>query len=707
MAKKDSRSKRSGDAGLDLASAFPAASEEAWRGLVGRILGDRDFAETLVRKTYDGIAIQPLYTGKDWPAEAEASGFPGLPPFTRGHRVTGQAVSGWDIRQCHVHPDPSRCNDAILEDLGRGVTSIDLRLDLAGRRGQDSNDGHAAKMVGVGGVMVACIGDLDRALKGVHIDACPVGMHSGAAFLPAAAMMFGLVQRRGVAREAFLGALNADPLGALAELGGLTTSTRDALTQLGSLARYVAQEFPAATAVAVDASGYHDAGASEGQELACAVATGTAYLRAMAEAGLDMDSCFRQIAFTFATDANLFLSIAKLRAARRLWSRVAEACGVPQAVREMRLHAVTSGRMLAKRDPWVNILRGTVATLAASAAGADSITVLPFTAAIGVPDPAALRIARNTQLVLQQESSLNRVIDPAGGAWAIENLTEAMAREAWKLFQAIESEGGMPAALERGSIQARIAAVAAQRAGRVAALAEPLTGTSAFPDVAERPVPVDPVDLPKLRAQAISRLKKSRGTLVKLAAVGGAASWEPLVAGALAGASLAELGRVSAKSAPAVAEPLPRQRLGEPFEALRDASDAYLERTGKRPNIFLATIGSLAAYAAAVSYTRNLLAAGGIEAETGDGGSDPAAIAKAFQRSGADIAVICSDKAGYREIGADLAGALAKAGARKIYVAGRPPEDDSAVGVKGFLYEGCDVVTMLRDMLQAMGILGQ
>ena len=715
MAKKDRRSKRGGDARLDLASAFPAASDEAWRGLVGRILGDRDFAEALVRKTYDGIAIQPLYTAKDWPAAEEASGFPGMPPFTRGHRVTAQAMSGWDVRQRYVHPDPSRCNEAILEDLGRGVTSIDLQLDLAGRMGRDSDAPDAFGMVGIGGVMLASIDDLDEALKGVHLDACRIGIQAGAAFLPAAAMMLGLVQRRGVAREAFAGALNADPLGALAELGGLATSTRDALAQLGSLARHVAEAFPAVTAVAVDASGYHDAGASEAQELACAVATGTAYLRAMTEAGLDIDACFGQVAFTFATDANLFLSIAKLRTARRLWSRVAEACGAPQAVRGMRLHAVTSGRMLAKRDPWVNILRGTVATLAASAAGVDSITVLPFTAAIGVPDRAALRIARNTQLVLQQESSLNRVIDPAGGAWAIETLTDAMAGEAWKLFQAIESEGGMPTALESGRIQDRIAAVAVQRAGRVATLAEPLTGTSAFPDLAERPVPVDPVDLPKLRAQAIARLKKRRAASAAtspdlsaaVAAAGDAASWETLVTAAQAGAFLGAFIPASAKTSPAIAAPLPRRRLGEPFEALRDASDAYLERTGKRPIVFLAAIGGLAGYTAAASYARTVLAAGGIESEMGDGGSDPAAIAEAFRRSGTDVAVICSDKAGYRAMGADLAAALAQAGAREVYVAGRPPAGSGSGGVKGFLYEGCDVVTLLRGILQGMEILGR
>jgi methylmalonyl-CoA mutase len=716
MAKKSNRTRRSSTGQFELAGAFPATSDEAWRALVQRILGDRDFDEALTRKTYDDITIEPLYTAKDWHPGEEASGFPGMAPFTRGHRVIGHTTSGWDIRQLHGHPDRSTCNKAILEDLGRGVTSIDLRFDRAGRRGRDSDDPEAAADVGVSGAMIACIDDLDEILDGVYLDACPVGVRAGAACLPAAGMMLALLARRGIASDAFAGALNADPLGALAEMGELATSAEDALGQLAALARHVVAAYPLATAVAVDTTCYHDAGASEAQELACAVATGAAYLRAMTAAGLDLDAAFGQIAFTFSTDANLFLSIAKLRAARKLWGRVAEACGMPTVMREMRLHAVTSERMLSRRDPWVNILRGTVAALAASVAGADSVTVLPFTAAIGIPDAGARRIARNTQLVLQQESSLSRVIDPAGGSWAIENLTDAMAREAWTLFQAIEKEGGMPAAIESGRLRDRIAAVAARRARQVAGLGDPLTGTSAFPNLAEQRVAVEQVDLPKLRRQASARLNRHRARAAKLPAVARLASLadvdaatlcEAIVGGAAAGASLHLLTDASGRANAARAVPLRRHRLSEDFEALRDASDAYLERTGKRPTVFLAAVGTLARYTTALAYARNFLATGGIDAIAGDGGTKVATIVRRFQSSGADVAVICSDEAGYHAVGPGLAAALADAGAREVYVVGRPAGKDGPfgpAGVKGFLYEGCDVLAQLNGMLQGMGI---
>jgi methylmalonyl-CoA mutase len=716
MAKKTKRPRRLGKGRLDLAGGFPAASDEAWRRLVKRILGDRDIDEVLTRKTYDGIAIHPLYTAEDWRPDEDASGFPGMPPYTRGHRVVGQSAGGWDIGQRHAHPEPSACNQAILDDVERGVTSIELRLDRAGRKGRDSDDPAAVADIAVDGIAISSIEDLDTVLEGVFLDACPIGLRAGAAYLPTAAMLIGLLSRRGIAGKAFAGAFNADPLGALAELGELPTSGADALELMAALARHVAEAFPAATTVAVDATVYHEAGASEAQELACAVATGAAYLRALTAAGLDLATAFRQIALTFATDANLFLSIAKLRAARRLWGRVAEACGTPQATRSMRLQAVTSERMMLRRDPWVNILRGTVAALSASVAGADSIIVLPFTTAIGLPDRAARRIARNTQLVLQQESSLSRVIDPAGGSWAIESLTDAMAQEAWTLFQGIEAEGGMLAAIESGRIQERIAAVAARRAQQVAELGNPLIGTSAFPDLSEQPVGIETVDVPALRSQTAVRLDRHRAGIartpaaVRLAALAGAAArvrCEAILEGAAAGATLNALYRATSGAKPATAVPLRRVRLGQDFDALRGASDAYLERTGKRPIVFLAAIGSPAQYMTAAAYARNFLAAGGIAA-AGDGeDTDGTAAVRAFRSSGARIAVLCSDEAGYRGAGAGLASALTEAGAQLVYMVGRPPGDAgsaAADGVKGFLYEGCDVLAILKAMHRVMGI---
>jgi len=548
------------------------------------------------------------------------------------------------------------------------------------------------------------VDDLDAVLHGVYLDACPVSLRAGAAFLPAASLLLALLARRGVDPKSFTGAFNADPLAVLTAAGSLPQSVENALEQLAALARHVAAASPGATAVAVDTTVYHDAGASEAQELACAMAAGVTYLRAMTAAGLDLDAAFGQIAFTFATDANLFLSVAKLRAARRLWGRISEACGHTRAVRRMRLHATTSARMVSRRDPWVNILRGTVAALAASVAGADSVTVLPFTVAIGLPDAHARRIARNTQLVLQQESSLSRVVDPAGGSWAIENMTDDLAREAWRLFQEIERDGGLPSALAGGSLQARIAAIAETRARRIGALGDPLTGTSAFPNLGEQPVSVEQVDRAALRRRSDARAA-STPALDALAVAGNATIVAAMLDAAAAGATLDAMTAATARGEAARAAPLARWRLGEAFEMLRDASDARLEKTGKRPTVYLATIGSLARFTAAATYARNFMAAGGIDAVVGDGGTDAGAIAAAFRSSGLEIAVICSDAPGLKEHGTAVAEALSGAGARELFIVGRPGGEAPVAGVKGFLYEGCDVLTVLRGLMERMGVL--
>lgn len=691
---------------MPLAEGFAPSSDEAWKGMVERIVGD-DGAAALTKTTYDSIPIQPLYTAADWRGEEEASGFPGMLPFTRGQHFIPVTPGGWDIRQRQSHPDRLAGNAAILEDLERGCTSIDIQFDEAARSGRLAIDPAAGGLMGRSGAMVYSVDELDELLRGVYLDACPISLHAGAAYLPVAGMLEAVLQRRGVADDAFAGAFNADPLSSLAAFGALPGSAESALDQLGAFAVHVAERFPAATSAAVDTTVYHNAGASEAQELACALATGTAYLRAMASAGLALDTAFRQIVLAFAADGNLFLSIAKLRAARRLWGRVAEACGVASAVRGMRLHAITSERMMSRRDPWVNILRGTIATLAASVAGADSITVLPFTNALGLPDAAARRIARNTQLVLQQESSLGRVIDPAGGSWAIENITDDLAQTAWRLFQEIEADGGLVASLDSSRLQDRIAAVAAARARRVGALGDPLTGTSAFPDLAEEPVAVETADLDRLRAGAADRMARSAAgaaaSVERAAMANGPALVDAVVECAAEDAPLGALVAAAARGTAARVRRLPAERLSAPFERLRDASDTYLEMTGTRPTVFLATLGKLPDFMTAATYARNFLAAGGIDTVQGPEDTDDDAIVAAFEASGATVAVVCSSASDATGRAPVLASALTGAGARGVYVVG---QGEAKKPVRAFLHDGCDVPALLSEMLTRMEVLG-
>ena len=591
----------SGPESLSLAADFPAATDAQWLKLVDKILAGADFEKKLVARTYDGIALKPLYTRADWHAENDASGLPGGAPYTRGSTALGNTVSGWDIRQAHGG-DPGVVNKAILEDLERGVTSILLRTDGAA---------------------------LDRVLAGVMLDLAPVILDSPGATLPAATALMKLLTARGQ-QKVFAGNFGLDDLG-----NGLAD-----IAALGAAAVEIARDFPKARAFNVRGTVYHAAGSSDAQELGGAVATALSYLRAMTAAGMTIDAACGQIAFTLATDADFFLSIAKFRALRKLWARATEVCGAD--ARTAPVSACTASRMISRRDPWVNVLRTTVACFAAGIAGADAVTVLPFDGS-----ELARRVARNTQVVLQEEASLAKVVDPAGGAWMFERLTDELADKAWAFFQEIERAGGMTKALPL--VAEKIAAVQAERARNIARRKDPITGVSEFPNINE-----------------------------------------------------ADAAPISATSGAGL-KPI---RLAEGFEHLRDLSDAFKARTGQRPRIFLANLGAVTDFTARATFAKNFFEAGGIEAVPGAGGSNPADMARDLKHSGAAFAIICGTDTGYAGNAAAIAKALKDAGAKTVYLAGRPGELEvplKAAGVDEFIFMGGDVLGTLERAHKKLG----
>ncbi|MEU2116372.1 methylmalonyl-CoA mutase family protein [Streptomyces sp. NPDC016459] len=597
------------DDGLPLASEFPDAPHEQWQHLVAGVLrksgkevsGDaaEDALSTLLE---DGLDTRPLYTARD---AAPDAGLPGFAPFVRGGRAEGNTPGGWDVRQRHLAAD----GDAVLADLENGVTSLWL---------------------GVGGTGIP-VASLAPVLGGVYLDLAPVVLDAGDETEAAADRLFRLYEERGVAADAARGNLGADPLGHEARTGRPAYD----LASVAGLARRCADRYPGLRALTVDALPYHEAGGSAAQELGCSLATGVAYLRGLTGAGLGIAEACAQLEFRYAATADQFLTIAKLRAARRLWARVAEVCGAREAGAQ-RQHAVTSPVMMTRRDPWVNMLRTTVATLAAGVGGADSVTVLPFDEALGLPDAFARRIARNTSTVLIEESHLSRVIDPAGGSWYVERLTDELAHAAWEFFQGIERAGGQQAALRSGTVGERLAETWSARSAKLATRREPITGVSEFPNLGEKPV--DRVPAP-----------------------------EPPAGG------------------------LPRVRRDEAFEALRARSDAHLAATGARPRVYLAALGPAAAHSARLAFADNLFRTGGIEPVT-DGD---------FEESGAQEVCLCSSDAVYEEQAEVTARNLRAAGARHVFLAGRP---GPYPGVDTYAFAGCDAVALLSTTLDRMGV---
>lgn len=693
---------------LTLAGDFPAPTKDQWLAAVEKALKGAPFDKKMLTRTYEGITLQPLYTLDDWAPENDPSGLPGFKPYTRGGQVAGQRVQGWDVRQLHTHPDPQALNKAVLTDLERGATSVTLRLDDAARGGDDADT--ATNYAGLNGLMAYTVDDLDVALNGVYADMAGTALEPGAAFLPAAALLAAHWRGKGADAAKVLGAFNADPLNRLAATGDLPGGTDAMLMAMADLAAWTSKTHPHVTAVRVDTAPYHLAGATETQDLAIAMATAVQYLRAMTDAGLSIDDAARQIVFALPVGADQFMGIAKLRAARRLWGRVMEVCGASDEAGRMRLTATTAERIVSQRDPWVNMLRTTVTTFAGAVGGAESITVLPFDAMLGLPTEFARRIARNTQLILMEESNLDKVIDPAGGSWYVETLTEQVADEAWTLFQDIEKHGGMVACLESGHVLAKIEAAHTARAANIAKRKDPITGVSEFPNIHEKPVDVEKPDLDALRRAAAGKTKEARkDVFLPLGELGSGAVTEAAVAAAAEGATLGALSKaLFAAGETATVKAMPQRRLAAEFEELRDASDEFMVTTGARPKVFLANLGPIAAHTARATFAKNFFEAGGIEAVTNAGFSDAEGCAAAFKESGAPVAILCSSDDVYGEMAEDAAKALKAAGAKRLFLAGAPGEKKdayTAAGIDAFVFMGCDVLSTLRDTLVLMGVI--
>lgn len=619
------------------ASQFPQPTREQWQRLVAgvlrksRVIGEEDAPEhpedLLATTTYDGIRLAPLYTADD---AAPDSGVPGLPSYVRGARAAGASLDGWDVRQLHADPDPVRTAEAVLADLENGVSSVFLQTGAPGAA--DALDP----------------AELPRVLAGVLLDLAPVALDPGADFTAAADALLAVHRDRGVAAQEVRGNLGADPVTTHARTGRAPGAGAD-LAAAADLAVRVHAEFPHLQAIAVDGQPYHEAGASEAQELGAATAAGVAYLRALTAAGLDVDAALGLVEFRFAATADQFLTIAKLRAARRVWARVAQASGAAAGAQKQ--HAITSWAMATQRDPWVNMLRTTVAAFAAGVGGADAVTVRPFDSALGLPDAFARRIARNTQSLLLEESHLAQVIDPAGGSWYVEKLTDDLARAAWAFFQDIEREGGISAVLDSGWLADRVGEVRAARDRALATRKDPLTGVSEFPNLTE---------------EAVVR--------------------EPFPARETGG--------------------LPRVRYAEAYEALRDRSDDIFLATDARPTVFLATLGPVAQHTARAQFARNLFAAGGVDAvEAGATETDDDVIAAYAAAGRPKAAVLASSDKVYADRAASAVAALKAAGAEYVWLAGAAKKW-ADTGADGYLYVGCDALDVLNTTYATLTAAG-
>ncbi len=643
---------------FSLADEFPRPDHSDWLGLVEKTLKGADYERSLVSHNYDGLRIDPLFNAYEHPFQDVSQ------PLTakRGPPHICQSFS---------HPDLEISNREIREDLNGGVTAIRLRI----------SDGVSP------GIVVKDLADLERVLDGVYLDVIPIELDAGNRSCEFAALLSALWRKRQLDTKA-QGAFSIDPISLFAAQGNIENGLETSLRHAAQAAKETSNHFPQITALSADMRSYHLAGASEAQEIAIAAATGVAYLRVQEQLGMSLETAARQISFLLNSDTNVFLNIAKLRGFKVIWSQITAACGIDPHQADIKI--TTAQRMMSRRDPWVNMLRATAACFAANIAGAKSVTIAPYTDALGLPDAFGRRIARNIQIILQEEAHLAQVIDPAAGSWFVENLTGQMIEKSWAHFQEIEAEGGIISALKTNFLQKKIATVAATRAKNIASRKDALTGVSEFPNLNESPVDFAACSNSPRAAHRENALVWS-DTL------------EKMISETLSGANILP----ATISRGAVCMALPIHRLDHEFEILRSASDAILAKTGTRPGIFLANIGKPSEFNMRATFAANFFAAGGIEPVTSDGFFEAQEAVQAFEKSGLKIAVLCSSDDGYQRHGIIIAKALKEAGAEQLYLAGNGGAlgpDLQKAGIDTFITLGQDVVAILSEVHKILGI---
>lgn len=633
----------------DFAAEFPA-TEEAWRKAAEAALKGRPLASILSARTIDGVAFDAILPRR------EAKPVAGRPA---GQRWT--AMTRLDIA------DPEAANAQALEDLNNGASG--LSLVLAGADGR-------------GGLAADTLERLETALAGVLLDLAPVRLDAAPYRGRAAAAMFAaLVERRDQDPADVAVLFGVDPLRSLAQSGALLAPMDKLAGGAADMIRELRGRGFASPVMMADQRLAHEAGASEAEELAGALAGVVQLVRSISDAGLDAETVLGAIALAFSADADQFATIAKFRAARLLFAALEREYGF--GARAVHIHAETSRRMLAGADPQTNMVRNTIAAFAAGVGGADSVVTLPHTLALGGADADARRIARNTQAIVLEETNAYRVADPAAGAGAIEQATDALAEKAWEIFREIERDGGMLKALLSGAWQARVAATAAARMKAVAVRKIPIVGVSQFPKADETRPTLPEAAAPATAGAEPAPASAGFGALVE-AFLAGASAPDPLAGGA-------------AETAPVLA---PR-RLSAPFEELRAANEAK----SPRPAVFMALVGPIARHGARAGFIRNLFEAGGLMVIDGPVEAEPSEAAEAYIASGASVAVVCGADPDYAENGAEAARALVAKGAT-VWLAGRPKDGQpelEAAGVSRFVAAGDDAIETLMAASNAKG----
>lgn len=664
--------------------------------------------DRLRTQTPEGLTLEPIYNAGDADHLPHLNTFPGFTPYVRGTTPLTTRSAGWLAAQQLPYATPTELNNALRNDLSRGQNAVYIVIDAVTARGADP-DGNDVKVdeIGGDGTSIATVSDFRRIFSEVDADNLPIILETGGAVTALPVLLIAALENKPIH-----GALLNDPIGYLMTTGTLPASVDDYMDQMATLARWTKDNQPDLRTIAVSTQTMQNAGANAVQEIGVALATAVYYIRALLERGLTINAIATQMTVSMATGANFFMEVAKLRAMRLLWAQVIKAFGGDTDAQKIHLHTQNARINLTQHDPYVNMLRVTLETLAGAIGQADSIHADAFDVLHDKPDEFSRRIARNLHTILQEEAYINRVVDPVGGSYYVEYLTDQLARESWRYFQTIEETGGILDALRAGQIQSDVEPIRQARTDALAQRRDVLVGTNQYANPTESTLPVseqNPSLIAEKRRATVNAFRQDHaGDRKNHPEIRAAGDIEGMIQSARVGATLGDLQRAILQGqAPLTVTPLTTTRLAEPFEQLRATAKHYHQQNGHPPRIYCANVGTLATHKARTDFTVGFFEVGGFDVLADDSHTDADSAATAALSSGAPIVVICSTDAIYQDAVPVIAGRIKAEKPETIVVLAGHPADKITVyqsaGVDEFIHLRANCAAMNASLLERIG----
>jgi methylmalonyl-CoA mutase len=707
-------------------AADPALAE--WERVATRELKGASPA-TLEVKTLDGLAIKPLYTAADLAGLDHLGSVPGVAPFVRGPRATMYANRPWTIRQYAGFSTAEESNAFYRKNLAAGQMGLSVAFDLPTHRGYDSDHPRVVGDVGKAGVAIDSVEDMKILFDGIPLDRMSVSMTMNGAVLPVLAGYIVAGLEQGVALEQLSGTIQNDILKEFMVRNTYIYPPAPSMRIVSDIIAYTAQNMPRFNSISI--SGYHmqEAGATTVQELAFTLADGLEYVRAALKSGLDIDAFAPRLSFFFAIGMDFFAEVAKLRAARLLWAELIAPFKPKKADSlALRTHCQTSGVSLTEQDPYNNVIRTTVEAMAAILGGTQSLHTNSFDEALGLPTPASARIARNTQLIIAEETNIPNVIDPLGGSYYVEHLTAQLAEAARGLIAEVEALGGMTKAVAAGMPKLRIEEAAAKRQARIDRGEEVIVGVNKYRPDQPSPVEVLDVDNDRVRDGQVRRLERIRATrdaarteaaltaLTDAARDGTGNLLALAVEATKARATLGEIsdalervyGRYQAETRTISGVYAAAYDGDGAFEAIRDEITAFAEREGRRPRMLVAKLGQ-DGHDRGAKIIATSFADLGFDVDVGPLFQTPAEAARQAIENDVHVVGVSTQAAGHKTLVPSLLAALKQQGAENILVVCGgviPPKDYAMLteaGVAGIYGPGTNIPKAAREILQIIG----